>query len=90
MEDPGYLNDRTQDGLNIQYQKLTHSTLVVGWGINDDDIPYWKVRNSYGANWGDGGYFYVRRGLNDYGGEGENSAIIPVCHDCSRTRGDKL
>ena len=75
------LNTKSQDARGIQYQKLTHSTLVIGWG-EENGKKYWKVRNSYGGNWGEGGCFKVRRGHNDFGGEGENSAIIPVCHDC--------
>jgi len=46
-------------------------------------MKYWKVRNSYGAKWGEGGYFKVRKGHNDYGGEGENAAIVPFCYDCN-------
>ena len=52
-------------------------------------MKYWKVRNSYGPNWGDRGYFKVRKGANDYGGEGENSAIIPICLDCQNKRYDE-
>ena len=29
-------------------------------------IQYWKVRNSYGATWGDQGYFRIGRGENEY------------------------
>jgi len=50
-------------------------------------MKYWKVRNSYGGNWGEGGYFKVRRGHNDFGGEGENAAVVPLCFDCG-VRGD--
>jgi len=44
----------------------THSVAVIGWGIARSilvdeggeraDVPYWYVRNSWGAKWGDGGY----------------------------------
>jgi len=63
---------------------------VVGWGV-DHGTKYWKVRNSYGSNWGEtGGYFRVRRGNNDFGGEGENSAVIPIClHSSCGTRADE-
>lgn len=50
-------------------------------------MKYWKVRNSYGGGWGEGGYFKVRRGHNDFGGEGENAAVVPLCFDCE-VRGD--
>ena len=79
---------KSQAQKGIKYQKLTHSTLVVGWG-EENGMKYWKVRNSYGPTWGDKGYFMVRRGANDYGGEGENAAIIPLCLDCTNKRFDE-
>jgi len=86
------IHSTSQEEAGIQYQKLTHSTLVVGWGVGEDQsgdpVNYWKVRNSYGKSWGEKGYFYVRRGHNDYGGEGENAAVIPICYDCG-TRADQ-
>ena len=57
---------------------LTHSTLLIGWGYDEDlKMKYWLVRNSYGPSWGEKGNLRVRRGLNDFGCEGEMSAIIP-------------
>ena len=82
-------NMRSQEDNGIQYQKLTHSTLVIGWGVDKNGMKYWKVRNSYGPNWGENGCFNVRRGHNDFGGEGENAGIIPVCHNCSNGRADE-
>jgi len=88
--DDEVINTVSQDDLGIIYQKLTHSTLAVGWGeevINGEVVKYWKVRNSYGGNWGENGHFKVRRGHNDFGGEGENAGVIPVCHKCRNPRG---
>lgn len=36
-----------------------HALLLVGW---DDALGAWEVRNSWGPNWGDGGYFHMRWG----------------------------
>jgi aminopeptidase C len=61
------------------WQKITHATLLIGWGYDEKlDMKYWLVRNSYGSSWGEGGNFRVRRGQNDFGAEGENSAATPV------------
>lgn len=58
---------------------LTHSCLLIGWGYDNDlKMKYWIVRNSYGYHWGDKGNFKVRRGMNDFGCEGEAAAITPI------------
>jgi hypothetical protein len=40
-----------------------HAIEIVGWGT-ENNIPYWIVKNSWGKEWGRGGYFYMRRGKN--------------------------
>ena len=43
--------------------KINHAVDVVGYGTLNS-VPYWNVRNSWGANWGDRGYIKMRRGSN--------------------------
>ena len=49
----------------------THGVIITGYGKTDDGVPYWKVRNSWGSDWGENGYFRIIRGENACGIETE-------------------
>lgn len=41
-----------------------HSVKIVGYGVANT-VKYWTVANSWNAEWGDGGFFKIRRGTNE-------------------------
>jgi C1A family cysteine protease len=70
--DGGYVLSSTSTDPN----KWTHGVLIVGW---DDDLSYtggkgaWIVKNSYGTEWGNDGYFNIA-----YGKAGIGSSLATV------------
>jgi len=61
------------------YQHVTgsmlggHAVKILGWGV-ENKTPYWIVANSWNDQWGDKGYFKIKRGDDECGIESEISA----------------
>jgi len=59
---------------------LGHAIRLVGWGEEQQGgrlVKYWIAANSWGADWGDQGYFKVERFLSGIDLEKNTMALIP-------------
>lgn len=41
---------------------INHAVLTVGYGLDSSDREFYRIRNSWGATWGDGGYMTLAKG----------------------------
>lgn len=56
-----------------EWEKVDHSVLLVGWGEDPaTGEKYWLVQNTWGPDWGENGFFRIRRGADE-------SAIESIC-----------
>lgn len=61
---------------NKVWEKVDHSTLIVGWGEENGE-KYWKALNSWGNDWGENGFYRIRRGVDDSSIESMAEAAVP-------------
>jgi len=60
MKYSGGIYQRTKDAFIVG----GHAVRIVGWGT-ENGVDYWLVANSWGTDWGEGGFFRIRRGVNE-------------------------
>jgi hypothetical protein len=57
-------------------QLAAHAIEIVGWGAYKNN-DFWIVKNSWGRNWGDNGYFRILKGFDECGIETNVMAGLP-------------
>ena len=58
------LNTKSNHDKGIEFQKVEHSTLIVGYGEDSNGTKYWICMNSWGQDWGEDGFYRIHRGSN--------------------------
>eukprot|EP00310_Coccolithus_braarudii_P020291 CAMPEP_0183352714 /NCGR_PEP_ID=MMETSP0164_2-20130417/29981_1 /TAXON_ID=221442 /ORGANISM="Coccolithus pelagicus ssp braarudi, Strain PLY182g" /LENGTH=332 /DNA_ID=CAMNT_0025525225 /DNA_START=45 /DNA_END=1043 /DNA_ORIENTATION=+ len=70
-DDFRFYSDGVYDGVcDRDPDKVNHAVVAVGYGVANPTtyaVPYYTVRNSWGADWGVDGYFMIKRGVNKCG-----------------------
>jgi len=67
---------------NQEWEKVDHSVLLVGWGVDQaTGEKFWLVQNTWGSQWGENGYFRIRRGTDESAIESTCEAGTPIIVD---------
>ena len=59
------------------WEITNHVVLIVGYGM-EDGVPFWIVKNSWGEDWGEQGYFRIIRGVDEVSIESMAVAATPL------------
>lgn len=65
-----------------EWEKVDHSVLLVGWG--EDKLTgekFWTLQNTWGPEWGEEGFFRIRRGVDEFAVESICETAVPLIFD---------
>jgi len=63
---------------------VNHAVVAIGYGTDPDSgLDFWIVKNSWGPDWGNEGYFWIERGVNMCGVGQCNSFPVDVTNPSS-------
>merc|ERR1712000_775260 len=51
-----------------------HAVAIYGFGV-EGGVDYWLVKNSWNEQWGDQGFFKIKKGSNECGIEGDVTTV---------------
>ncbi|KAI0986296.1 hypothetical protein GJ496_008638 [Pomphorhynchus laevis] len=60
-----------------------HAIKLMGWGVTDDGEKYWTAVNSWNNDWGENGWFRIRRGIDECGIESDITFATPAIKQLS-------
>jgi len=81
-------NVRKLEGKNEKgvkpWEYTNHAVTCIGWGeerIKSRKVKYWILKNSWGRDWGEGGYFKIVKGEDMASVEAQGVYINPLYDD---------
>merc|ERR1740128_196993 len=56
--------DKLHSGEFNPFELTNHAVLITGYGTLDG-VKFWNVKNSWGTDWGNNGFFKIQRGNDE-------------------------
>ena len=63
------------------WERVVHSVLIYGYGVNSRGVKFWRMQNSWGRYWNSNGRVNVIRGIDSMGIESNAEFGVPIIID---------